>query len=96
MSRARPQARTRRVSTRDIVASKEFARGLDEVRNGLPFNPDNDSWNYERGRDRGHLSARQYRARGVAKCGRAVGTARPGSMWHQQPTSRPTAAPYHI
>jgi hypothetical protein len=56
MSRARPQARTRRVSTRDIVASKEFARGLDEVRKGLPFNPDNDSWNYERGRCFGFIA----------------------------------------
>jgi len=55
MSRARPQARTA-VSTRDIVASKEFARGLDEVRNGLPFNPDNDSWNYERGRCFGFIA----------------------------------------
>jgi len=37
-------------STRSIVASKEFARGFEEVRKGLPFNPDNDSWEYERGR----------------------------------------------
>jgi hypothetical protein len=49
MSRARKQAHTHRVSLRSIVASKEFARGLDEVRNGLPFNPDGD-WDYERGR----------------------------------------------
>jgi len=52
----RPQARTRRVSTRDIVASKEFARGLDEVRKGLPFNPDNDEWGYERGRCFGFIA----------------------------------------
>ncbi len=45
-----PQASTRPVSIRTIVASREFARGLDEVRNGLPFNPDDDEWNYERGR----------------------------------------------
>jgi hypothetical protein len=50
MSRARKQARTRHVSIRSLVASKEFALGLDEVRKGLPFNPDIDSWNYERGR----------------------------------------------
>ena len=41
MSAARRQARTRRVSLRTIVACREFARGLDEVRKGLPFNPDN-------------------------------------------------------
>jgi len=50
------QARTRGVSIRDIVASKEFARGLEEVRNGLPFNPDNGSWNYERGRCFGFIA----------------------------------------
>jgi hypothetical protein len=47
---SRKQAHTRGVSVRDILASREFARGLDEVRSGLPFNPDNDAWNYERGR----------------------------------------------
>lgn len=47
---ARKQATTRRVSYRSIVASREFAHGFAEVRTGLPFNPDNDSWNYERGR----------------------------------------------
>ena len=56
MTRARRQARTRRVSTRDIVASKEFARGLDEVRSGLPFDPDNGSWDYERGRCFGFIA----------------------------------------
>jgi hypothetical protein len=50
------QARTRRVSTRSIVASKEFARGLEEVRKGLPFNPDIDAWNYERGRCFGFIA----------------------------------------
>jgi hypothetical protein len=53
---ARRQARTRPVTTRSIVASEEFARGLDEVRNCLPFNPDNDSWNYERGRCFGFIA----------------------------------------
>ena len=38
-----------------IVASREFARGLDEVRKGLPFNPDNDEWDYERGRAFGFI-----------------------------------------
>ena len=46
----REQALTRSVSIRSIVASRDFARGLAEVRNGLPFNPDNDEWDYERGR----------------------------------------------
>jgi len=52
----RKQARTRAVSTRTIVASKDFARGLEEVRNRLPFNADNDSWDYERGRCFGFIA----------------------------------------
>jgi len=52
----RKQARTRSVSLHDIIASREFARGLEEVRTGLPFNPDNDEWNYERGRAFGHIA----------------------------------------
>jgi len=52
----RKQVRTRAVTTRSIVASKEFARGVEEVRRGLPFNPDNDSWNYERGRCFGFIA----------------------------------------
>ena len=52
----REQARTYPVSTRSIVGSHEFARGLDEVRKGLPFNPDNDAWNYERGRCFGFIA----------------------------------------
>jgi hypothetical protein len=50
------QARTRPVSIRRIVASREFERGLDEVRDGVPFNPDNDDWNYERGRCFGFIA----------------------------------------
>jgi len=50
------QARTHCVSIHSIVASKEFARGLDEARNNLPFNADNDSWNYERGRCFGFIA----------------------------------------
>lgn len=53
---ARKQASTRPISTRDIVASREFARGFNEVRKGLPFNPDNDDWNYERGRCFGFIA----------------------------------------
>ena len=37
---ARPQAFTHAVSLRAIVGSREFERGFDEVRKGLPFNPD--------------------------------------------------------
>ena len=55
-TRVREQARTQAVSIRAIVASKEFARGLDEARKGLPFNPDNDDWNYERGRCFGFIA----------------------------------------
>jgi hypothetical protein len=55
-AQVRPQAFTRRVPARKIVASWEFARGLEEVRNGLPFNPDNDEWNYERGRCFGFIA----------------------------------------
>jgi len=52
----RKQARTRPVSTRSIVASQEFARGLEEVRAGRRFNPDNGDWNYERGRAFGFIA----------------------------------------
>ena len=52
----RKQAHTVSVSIRQIVASREFARGLNEVRNGLPFNPDSDDWNYERGRCFGFIA----------------------------------------
>jgi hypothetical protein len=52
----RKQARTHRVSIHSIVASREFARGFDEVRKGLPFNPDNGDWDYERGRCFGFIA----------------------------------------
>src|SRR5262249_28485820 len=52
----RKQARTRAVSIRTIIAGREFARGVEEVRKGLPFNPDNDDWNYERGRCFGFIA----------------------------------------
>jgi len=56
MSAARKQARTHVASTRTIVASKEFARGVEEVRKGLPFDPNNDNWDYERGRCFGFIA----------------------------------------
>jgi hypothetical protein len=56
MTRVRKQARTRSVSVRSIVASREFARGLDQVRKGLPFDPNNGDRNYERGRCFGFIA----------------------------------------
>lgn len=56
MSRVRKQATTHLVTIHSIVGSREFACGLDEVRKGLPFNPDNDDWNYERGRCFGFIA----------------------------------------
>ena len=53
---SRKQARTHTVTLRSIVASREFARGFDEVRNNLPFNPDNGDWDYERGRCFGFIA----------------------------------------
>ena len=52
----RKQAITRGVSLRTIVASRAFERGLDEVRRGMPFNPDIDEWDYERGRCFGFIA----------------------------------------
>jgi hypothetical protein len=53
---ARKQASTRSVSLLRIIASSEFARGLDEARAGLPLDADNDDWNYERGRHFGFIA----------------------------------------
>jgi hypothetical protein len=53
---SRKQASTLRVTTRAIVASRAFERGLDEVRRGLPFDPDKDDWEYERGRCFGFIA----------------------------------------
>jgi hypothetical protein len=50
------QEKTRVVSIDSIVASPDFARGFSEVRNGQPFNPDNDEWDYERGRAFGFIA----------------------------------------
>jgi hypothetical protein len=38
MTKFRKQADTRPATTRSIVASRQFARGFDEGRKGLPFN----------------------------------------------------------
>ena len=59
MSAARKQASTRSVSLRSIFASRAFERGLDEVRRGLPLDPDIvdiDEWDYERGRHFGFIA----------------------------------------
>jgi hypothetical protein len=55
-SPVRKQANSYCASVRNIVASHEFARGLAEVRNNLPFNADNDDWDYERGRCFGFIT----------------------------------------
>jgi hypothetical protein len=46
----RKQASTRVVSIRSIVASREFARGFEEVRKGEALDTNNTDWDYERGR----------------------------------------------
>ena len=50
------QAPIRRVSIRYIVASRDFARGFEEVRKRLPLNPNDHEWNYERGRQFGLIA----------------------------------------
>jgi hypothetical protein len=50
------QADTFLADIRFLIASEEFARGLEEVRKGLPFNPDNNDWSYERGRCFGFIA----------------------------------------
>ena len=44
------------VSIHIIIGDKAFALGFEEVRKGLPFNPDIDNWNYERGRCFGFIA----------------------------------------
>ena len=39
-----------------IMASPEFARGLDEARKGVPFDWRNGKWGYERGRLFAHIA----------------------------------------
>jgi hypothetical protein len=50
------QANVYSTTIRRVMGSRDFAVGLDEVRKGLPFNPDNDEWNYERGRCFGFIA----------------------------------------
>lgn len=38
------------VTLTSIMSRREFRRGFDDVRAGVQFNPNNDSWDYERGR----------------------------------------------
>lgn len=53
------QAETKPATTWKIMRSADFARGVAEVREGLPPNFDaNDSWNYERGRQFGLIVPR--------------------------------------
>jgi hypothetical protein len=46
------------ITLHDILASPEFARGLNEARRAAPLNPDNGDWNYERGRCFGAIAPR--------------------------------------
>ena len=55
-SPVRKQANSYCASIHSIVVSHAFARGVEEVRAGLPFNPDVDSWDYERGRCFGFIA----------------------------------------
>jgi hypothetical protein len=55
------QVPTTKVTTARIMASPEFALGLDDVRKGIPFDwrngaDDGTAWNYERGRLFGHIA----------------------------------------
>ncbi|MGY8631849.1 hypothetical protein RAD15_05035 [Bradyrhizobium sp. 14AA] len=50
------QVHTVPVSVAWIMKSPEFAIGLEEARNGGPFDWRNGSWEYERGRLFGHIA----------------------------------------
>jgi hypothetical protein len=56
MSKVPKQAATYSVTIDEIVGSRAFARGFDEVRRGEPLNPDNGDWNYYRGRHFGFIA----------------------------------------
>jgi hypothetical protein len=56
MGPVRQQASSHTVSIRSIVASGEFARGVEEVRGNIPFDAANDDWDYERGRCFGFIA----------------------------------------
>jgi len=46
----RAQVPTKGTTTERMMASPEFARGLDDARKGVPFDWRNGDWEYERGR----------------------------------------------
>ena len=52
----REQVPTIPATTADLISGPEFALGFEEARIGLPFNANNDSWNYERGRAFGFIA----------------------------------------
>jgi hypothetical protein len=52
----RAQVPTKGTTAARIMASPEFARGLDDARKGVPFDWRNGDWNYERGRLFAHIA----------------------------------------
>jgi hypothetical protein len=50
------QVPTRNATTVEIMTSREFERGLDDVRKGIAFDWRNGDWDYERGRLFGHIA----------------------------------------
>jgi len=56
VGRVPEQARWHAASVRSIVSSQEFALGFKEARLGKPFDPNNSSWEYERGRCFGFIA----------------------------------------
>jgi hypothetical protein len=52
----RRQVHTMGTTTVRIMASREFARGLDDARKGVPFDWRNGEWSYERGRLFAHIA----------------------------------------
>jgi hypothetical protein len=55
-TRVAEQACTETTTTKAIMGSPKFARGLSDVRTGVPFDWRIDSWNYERGRLFGRIA----------------------------------------
>jgi hypothetical protein len=52
----RAQVPTIITTAESIMASPEFARGLDDARKGAPLDWRNGGWNYERGRLFAHIA----------------------------------------
>ena len=52
----REQATTQGTTTRQIMRSAGFKRGVEEVRKGKPPNFEHSDWNYERGRQFARLA----------------------------------------